>query len=130
MKRYILVHNKIIDTEKYEIAQEKCLNGFVHFHKKGNKCNTFSYMFRVTDIIKEADELIDLIEKGDWLEFKSFCDSGSYRIEFDEKREDGNYYSSEGMYFTKKTFENELLKIWKQNEMTKGYDLVWEREEE
>ena len=144
MKRYILINdNKIIDTNEYEIAQEKCLNGFVHFHKKGNKYNTFSYMFRVTDIIKEADSKFDLLEKGDLVEFKS-TRSGKNIIQIFEKQEDEKYYFSDNSYCTKNPiaeFEKDplnpsldkpdlmIVKIYKPNN-NKGYDLAWEREEE
>lgn len=125
MKRYILTKfNKIIDTNEYEIAQEKCLNGFVHFHKKANKNNTFSYMFRPADIIKESDNLMDLIKVGDIILFKL--------------RLDTNFYGTVSLVFKNKCFvkclpidiyEESILKIFKPTNDNK-HSLAWEREEE
>lgn len=126
MKRFILTKfNKIIDTNEYEIAQEKCLDGFVHFHKKGNKYNTFSYMFRPSDIIKESDNLMDLIEAGDLVEYKVGCATYGGIVSAVWK---GNFNIS--IQVLDQTIDiNFIIKIYKPNN-NKGYDLAWEREEE
>lgn len=81
MKRFILVHKKIIDTQNYYIKQEKCLNGLIHFFRKHiNDIIPFydyatitpsdCFSIRPFEIIEEADNLVDLLEVGDKVDIK------------------------------------------------------------
>lgn len=133
MKRYVLLRdNKIIDTTKYEIEPERSFGYYSYFYKKDNY--ELDFMAKDADIVKESDNLIDLIEVGDLVvekerEFKapfaveSIVDDAIYlnkTSDYIVERERVACYS-EGI-----KIEN-VLKIYKPNQ-NRGYDLAWERD--
>ena len=125
MKRYILLRdNRIIDTEIYKINQEECFSTFICFSKKVDKNLTSSYIVRPSDIIKESDNLMVLIEVGDLIEYKVGCATYGGIVSAVWK---GNFNIS--IQVLDGTIDiNFIIKIYKPNN-NKGYDLAWEREE-
>lgn len=130
MKRFILTKfNKIIDTSEYnEITQEKCLDGRIYFYKKDDKQPDYMFiddMVKVTDIIKEADNLIDLIEVGDLAEVE--IGNSILKHKFKGEITLKTVYKNEKAIFLSNIVakEDTLLKIYKPNK-NGGYDLAWE----
>lgn len=125
MKRFILVHKKIIDTQNYYIKQEKCLNGLIHFFRKHiNDIIPFydyatitpsdCFSIRPFEIIEEADNLVDLLEVGDKVDIKEKNKIQTYYIERLGNREEID--------------ENTIMKIQKPNKIFGDYDLAWEHD--
>lgn len=80
MKRYILLrNNRIIDTTKYKIEPERSFGYYSYFYKKDNY--ELDFMAKATDILKESDSLIDLIEVGDKVDIKEKNKIQTYYIE-------------------------------------------------
>lgn len=133
MKRFILIEdNRIIDitnlpyNEEYiigEVDGEECLEFYDFFPDTEEQ-----YYWSCYKIIKESDNLIDLIEIGDLVEIVET--SISIKREYMGFTEGRGWICLEGCpFFRIDEFEDNLLKIYKPNKITRGYDLVWEKKE-
>lgn len=124
MKRYILLrNNRIIDTTKYKIEPERSFGYYSYFYKKDNY--ELDFMAKATDILKESDNLIDLINLYDWVEVKLTTIEVRGEVSLITQEDNKKVIVTLGTSFE----ENKILKIWKPNQ-NGGYDLAWEKEKE
>ena len=134
MKRYLLLNSyntlEIVDTNEYI---KGTLGNLVMFYKEKKhkdivlKSNCIIIDNHEISLIKESDELLDLIEPGDILEITGYYGIDSIKREFFGIK-NGRYIIEGCSLFCKSDLENDiLLKIFKQNKNTKKFDLSWER---
>ena len=122
MKRFILTKgNKIIDTNKYDIKREKHLNGNIFLYEK-NEHEKLVFLIKPSRIIKEADNLIKLIEKRDLVEYK--MENNEYSEMLKINPDEYSKFVLAGL-----AVDDLILAVYKPNK-NKGYDLVWEAEKQ
>lgn len=118
MKRFILTKgNKIVDTSKYDIKREKHLNGNIFLYEK-NEHEKLVFLIKPSRIIKEADNLIELIEKKDLVEYKMENNEYSEMLKVNP-----DVYSK--FFLAGLAVDDLILTVYKPNK-NKGYDLAWE----